>query len=132
MNTEKNIFAQLMSFARRRDFNACVDKYKGDFRSKALSCYGQFLVMCYAQYASKNSPQNIEASLITVSHKLYHSEISYAVPKNALVKANKQRDRRNYMDFGQVLIMRVRPLYAEDLTLITWFTHLAAVQSSGV
>ena len=70
--------------------------------------------MCLAQYASKNSLRDIEASLIAVEHKLYHSGISYAVPRNTLAKANEQRDWRIYRDFGQALIRRVRPLYAED------------------
>ena len=92
----------------------CVARYKGDYRSRNLSCYDQFLVMCLAQYASKNSLRDIEASLIAVEHKLYHSGISYAVPRNTLAKANEQRDWRIYRDFGQALIKRVRPLYVED------------------
>ena len=99
MFTGKTVFAQLMSLIPRRDFNACVLRYKGDYRSRNLSCYDQFLVMCLAQYASKNSLRDIEASLNAVEHKLYHSGISYAVPRNTLAKANEQRDR---------------PLYAED------------------
>ena len=114
MFTGKTVFAQLMSLIPRRDFNACVARYKGDYRSRNLSCYDQFLVMCLAQYASKNSLRDIEASLIAVEHKLYHSGISYAVPRNTLAKANEQRDWRIYRDFGQALIKRVRPLYAED------------------
>ncbi len=114
MFTGKTVFAQLMSLIPRRDFNACVAKYKGDYRTRNLSCYDQFLVMCLAQYASKNSLRDIEASLIAVEHKLYHSGISYAVPRNTLAKANEQRDWRIYRDFGQALIKRVRPLYAED------------------
>ena len=114
MFTGKTVFAQLMSLIPRRDFNACVARYKGDYRSRNLSCNDQFLVMCLAQYASKNSLRDIEASLIAVEHKLYHSGINYAVPRNTLAKANEQRDWRIYRDFGQALIKRVRPLYAED------------------
>ena len=114
MFTGKTVFAQLMSLIPLRDFNICVARYKGDYRSRNLSCYDQFLVMCLAQYASKNSLRDIEASLIAVEHKLYHSGISYAVPRNTLAKANEQRDWRIYRDFGQALIKRVRPLYVED------------------
>ena len=44
--SSQNVFAQLMSLIPRRDFNACVVRYKGDYRSMNLSCYDQFLVMC--------------------------------------------------------------------------------------
>ena len=114
MFTGKTVFAQLMSFIPRKDFNACVSRYKGDYRTRNLSCYDQFLVLCLAQYASKNSLRDIEASLIADEHKLYHSGISYAVPRNTLSRANEQRECRIYRDFGQALIKRVRPLYAED------------------
>lgn len=73
-----------------------------------------FLVMSLAQYANKNSLRDIEASLTAVSHKLYHSGISYAVPRNTLAKANENRDWRIWRDFGYELIKRVRPLYAGD------------------
>ena len=86
MFTGKTVFAQLMSLIPRRDFNTCVARYKGDYRSRNLSCYDQFLVMCLAQYASKNSLCDIEANLIAVEHKLYHSGISYAVPRNTHAK----------------------------------------------
>lgn len=64
MYTGKTVFAQLMSLIPRRDFSACVARCKGDYRSRNLSCYNQFLVMCLAQYAAKNSLRDIEASLI--------------------------------------------------------------------
>ena len=73
MFTGKTVFAQLMSLIPRRDFNTCVARYKGDYRSRNHSCYDQFLVMCLAQYASKNSLRDIEASLIAVEHKLLSS-----------------------------------------------------------
>ena len=72
--------------------------------------------MCLAQYADKNSLRDIEASLnaLAVTHKLYHCGISYAVPRNTLAKANELRDWHIYAELGQVLIKKVRPLYAKD------------------
>jgi hypothetical protein len=70
--------------------------------------------MSMAQYANKNSLRDIEASLTAISHKLYHSGISYAVPRNTLAKANELRDWHIYADLGQVLINKVRPMYAND------------------
>ena len=73
-------------------------------------------VMCLAQYADKNSLRDIEASLnaLAVTNKLYHCGISYAVPRNTLAKANELRDWHIYAELGQVLIKKVRPLYAKD------------------
>ena len=114
MNQGSTVFAQFMSLIPRRQFNNCVARYNGNYRVRNLTCYDQFLVMCMAQYANKNSLLDIEASLTAISHKLYMSGISYAVPRNTLAKANELRDWRIYRDFGQILIERVRPLYADD------------------
>ena len=114
MNQGSTVFAQFMSLIPRRQFNNCVARYSGNYRVRNLTCYDQFLVMCMAQYANKNSLRDIEASLTAISHKLYMSGISYAVPRNTLAKANELRDWRIYRDFGQTLINKVRPLYADD------------------
>ena len=114
MNQGSTVFAQFMSLIPRRQFNNCVARYNGNYRVRNLTCYDQFLVMSMAQYANKNSLRDIEASLTAISHKLYMSGISYAVPRNTLAKANELRDWRIYRDFGQILIERVRPLYADD------------------
>ncbi|MBQ8462361.1 MAG: DUF4372 domain-containing protein [Bacteroidales bacterium] len=84
------VFAQIMSLIPRRQFNNCVARHNGDYRIRNFSCYDQFLVMIMAQYANKNSLRDIEASLTAISHKLYHSGISYAVPRNTLAKADVQ------------------------------------------
>ncbi len=114
MNQGSTVFAQFMSLIPRRQFNNCVARYNGNYRVRNLTCYDQFLVMSMAQYANKNSLRDIEASLTAISHKLYMSGISYAVPRNTLAKANELRDWRIYRDFGQILIERVRPLYADN------------------
>ncbi len=116
MNFGKIVFAQIMQFIPRREFNDIVVKYKGNYRVRSLTCYDQLLVMCLAQYADKNSLRDIEASLnaLAVTHKLYHCGIGYVVPRNTLAKANELRDWHIYAELGQVLIKKVRPLYAKD------------------
>lgn len=137
MNFGKIVFAQIMQFIPRREFNDIVTKYNGNCRVRNLTCYDQFLVMCLAQYADKNSLRDIEASLnaLAVTHKLYHCGIGYAVPRNTLTKANELRDWHIYSELGQVLIKRlVRSMQrtASDLTSTTWSMHLTAVPSASV
>lgn len=109
MNFGKIVFAQIMQFIPRREFNDIVAKYRGNYRVRNLTCYDQLLVMCLAQYADKNSLRDIEASLnaLAVTHRLYHCGISYAVPRNTLAKANELRDWHIYAELGQVLIKKV-------------------------
>ncbi|MGP1476876.1 MAG: IS4 family transposase [Phocaeicola sp.] len=114
MNKGKTIFAQLMSLIPERDFKICVDRYKGNYRKRNFSCKDQFLVMCYAQLTNRESLRDTENCLTGLSTHLYHCGISYAVPRNTLAKANELRDWRIYADFAQVLLKRIRPLYAMD------------------
>lgn len=114
MNKGKTIFSQIMSFIPEREFKACVDRYKGNYRSRNFTCRDQFLVMSYAQLTNRGSLRDIENCLTALSSRLYHCGISYAVPRNTLAKANENRDWRIYADFAQTLVKRVRPLYAMD------------------
>lgn len=103
-----------MSFIPEREFKACVDRYKGNYRSRNFTCKDQFLVMSYAQLTNRGSLRDIENCLTALSSRLYHCGISYAVPRNTLAKANENRDWRIYADFAQTLVKGVRPLYAMD------------------
>lgn len=114
MNNGKTIFSQIMSNIPEREFKACVDRYKGNYRSRNFTCKDQFLVMSYAQLTNRGSLRDIENCLTALSSRLYHCGISYAVPRNILAKANEKRDWRIYADFAQVLVKKVRPLYAKD------------------
>lgn len=114
MNKGKTIFSQIMSLIPERDFKACVDRYKGNYRARNFSCRDQFLVMSYAQLTGRDSLRDIENCLMALSTKLYHCGISYAVPLNTLAKANENRDWHIYKDFAEVLLKKVRPLYAKD------------------
>ena len=78
MNFGKIVFAQIMKFVPRKEFNDIVAKYKGNYRVRNLTCYDQLLVMCLAQYADKNSLLMSQGRVIDImtfnSYSLqYHS-----------------------------------------------------------
>ena len=47
MNFGKNVFAQIMQFIPRREFNDIVAKYRGNYRVRNLTCHDQLLVMAW-------------------------------------------------------------------------------------
>lgn len=103
-----------MSLIPEREFRECVERYNGNHRARNLSCKDQFLVMSFAQLTNRGSLRDIENCLTAMSSRLYHCGISYAVPRNTLAKANELRSWKIYADFAQVLLKKVRPLYADD------------------
>ena len=108
------IFAQLMEFLPRHDFDACVRRYRGNFRVRGFSCHDQFLAMAFAQLTFRESLRDIETCLEPFKSKLYHAGFRGQVSRSTLADANRSRDWRMYADFAQCLIVRVRALYIQD------------------
>jgi hypothetical protein len=103
-----------MEFLPRREFNACVARYRGDYRWRSFSCRDQFLAMAFAQLTFRESLRDIATCLSTLRAKLYHAGFRGRVTRSTLADANERRDWRIYADFAQVLIRRARQLYARD------------------
>src|SRR5215469_760906 len=49
MNAGRTVFSQLMDYLPTYEFQKCVNRYSGDYRSRSLSCRDQFLAMAFAQ-----------------------------------------------------------------------------------
>lgn len=114
MHEGRLIFAQLMDFVPKRDFDACVKRYRGHYRVRDFSCRDQFLAMAFAQMTYRQSLRDIETCLNAIQGKLYHAGFRGRVSRSTLSDANRRRDWRIYADFAQVLIRRARALYAKD------------------
>jgi IS4 transposase len=108
------VFAQLMDFLPRHDFNACVKRYRGNARVRDFSCRDQFLTMAFAQLTYRESLRDIETCLRAMGPKLDHAGFRGGISRSTLGDANKRRDWRIWADFAQVLIGRARALYAKD------------------
>jgi len=114
MDTGNPIFAQIMDFLPRYDFQQCIQRYKGQYKIKSFSCWNQFLCMAFAQLTYRESLRDIEACLRSAQQRLYHMGFRGKVSRNTLAHANEVRDWRIYADFAQILIGRARHLYAND------------------
>ena len=114
MYTGRIVFAQLMDWLPRYDFDQCVRRYRGQYRMRRFSCLDHFLCMAFAQLTYRESLRDIETCLRALEPKLYHAGIRGPVARSTLADANETRDWRIYADFAQVLIRRARRLYADD------------------
>src|SRR5438270_85364 len=113
MDSGKLVFAQLMDFLPRRDFDACVRRYDGDRRPRGFSCRDQFLCLAFAQLTFRESLRDIETCLRALEPKLYHAGFRGRVSRSTLADADRAHDWRIFADFAQVLIGRARTLYAD-------------------
>lgn len=117
MNQGKFVFSQLMSLISHNDFNACVERYDGDYKVKEFTCWKQFLCMAFGQLTHRESLSDTVLCLCKLDSKLYHLGIGKAISKSTLSKANENRDWRIYSDLAQVLISQAKTLYGVDSDL---------------
>jgi Domain of unknown function (DUF4372)/Transposase DDE domain len=114
MDSGKLVFAQLMDFLPRHDFDACVRRYNGDRRLRGFSCRDQFLCLAFAQLTFRESLRDIETCLRAFQPKLYHAGFRGNVSRSTLADANRAHNWRIFADFAQVLIGQARKHYADE------------------
>jgi len=94
------VFAQLMEFLPRHEFNKCVRRYAGDKRQRKFSCRDQFLCLAFAQLTFRESLRDIETCLRAMGSKLYHAGIRGKISRSTLADANQVHDWRIFADFA--------------------------------
>ena len=114
MDPGKLVFAQLMEFLPRRDFDDCVRRHGGDRRPRGFSCRDQFLCLAFAQLTFRESLRDIETCLRSFQPKLYHAGFRGNISRSTLADANRVHDWHIFADFAQVLIGHARELYADE------------------
>jgi hypothetical protein len=111
---EQTVFGQILQFISYDDFYTCVRRYNGNKGTRRLSCWEQFLAMCFAQLTHRESLRDIEVCLTAHRKDLYRSGFRSLVKRSTLADANETRDWRIYADFAQSLIKKARPMYADS------------------
>ncbi len=114
MNEGRTVFAQLLDWLPKYEFDKCVQRYRGNFRVRRLTSYEQFVVMAFAQLTWRESLRDIETCLRALGSKLYHSGIRQPTARSTLADANETRDWRIFADFAQILIQQAAALYANE------------------
>lgn len=114
MNSGKYVFAQLLEYINKYEFEKFVKQYKGNYRVRELNCWNQFLQLFFGQLTSRNSLRDICLCLKAHKNKLYHLGIKQNVNQSSLSRANENRNWKIFADFGEYLIKTVRTLYANS------------------
>lgn len=118
MHLGRFVFYQLTSSLSSYHFQKCVDQYRGDHYVKSLTCWHQFLCLCFGQLTYRESLRSIVLCLNTYQNKLYHCGLTGPIKRSTLADANELRDWRIYEAFGMYLIRKARQLYHNDTTFL--------------
>ena len=126
------IFSQVMQHLPLHEFHKCVDRYKGDFHIRSLSCLDQFRAMAFAQLTFRESLRDIETCLRAVSTKLYHMGFRGSIRRSTLADANEKRDWRIFADFTFLLIDIAQQLYAHEPWAVSLRRSVYALDSTTI
>ena len=98
MQEYNTIIGKLLSGINRKKFKRIVDKYKGDFAVKKLTCWEQFVSVFLGQITESVTLREIVDLIKFHSNHQYHLGIRKDVARSTLAKANETRDWRIYRD----------------------------------
>jgi len=132
MNEGRTVFAQLLDFLPKYEFDKCVARYHGNRRVRKLPAYEHFLVLAFAQLTWRESLRDIETCLASFGPKLYHAGIRHPTARSTLADANENRDWRIFADFAQVLIRQATTLYADEPFLVELQAAAYALDSTTI
>lgn len=114
MSFQETVFSQLLRMVDHHEFERCVERYQGNYRSRSFSCWDLFLSFLFAQWAEKRSIRATVFSLIHMDQKLYHMGFRGRVTTSAISDAINVRDWRIFQDFAMSLIPKALELYKDD------------------
>lgn len=108
MQEYNTIIGKLLAGISRPKFRYFVDKYKGNFAVKKLTCWEQFVSVFLGQISKSSSLREIVDLIKFHSNQQYHLGIRKDVARSTLAKANETRDWRIYRDLCYHLISKIK------------------------
>ena len=115
MNRGKYVFAQLLDFLDRTDFNYIARKYGGDKYVKQFTCYNQLAVLMFGQLSNRESLRDVVLATQAHAGKAFHLGFGKEATKSNLSKANSRRDYRIFEEFAYKVVDEARACRADDI-----------------
>ena len=127
------VFAQIIDRIPRYLFDKCVEKHKGNYKTKEFTCRDQFLAMFFAQLTSREGLRGIEITLRANQHSFYHMGFRCAtVSRNTLANANEVRPWQIWAELAQELMKRAQALYVGDALAVDLGARIFALDSTTI
>src|SRR5215469_12666140 len=104
MHKGQMIFSQVMNLMPWWRFQACVDRYRGDVKTHALTTREFFNIMAFAQITGRESLTETVLCLNAVPTHLYHLGLPRKLVRSNVAHANHQRNWKIFYDVAKILI----------------------------
>jgi hypothetical protein len=132
MNQGRTVFAQLTELLPRRALESAVRRYRGDRRTRSLSCMDQLLCMLFAQLTGRASLRETVVCLTALGSRRYHCGIRGSVARSTLADANERRDFRIFRDTALAMIASARAALPLDPDLARLDADAYALDSTTI
>ena len=135
MQEYNTIIGNLFKSIDRRVFKRIVDKYRGEYYAKTMSCWEQFVCIFLGQILQNcKSLRDIEDFLLSNQNQWYHLGIKHPIARSTLSYANNTKSWEIYAELFHYLLHRSKckqpieqvvtlidstPIYL-NLDLFTW------------
>lgn len=116
MQAPPNIFSQITAALYPAEFSRCAELFPTDRPTRGLTCYDQFLALCFGQLTFRESLREIVACLKSKGSLLYHLGFRGTISRTNLAYANQHRDWHLFQAVAQVLMRRAARLYQDQPT----------------
>lgn len=110
MNQGKYVFAQLVGFLPKNQFDYIVRKYRANKGVRSFSCWHQLLLMLFGQLSARESLRDTISSLHAHRKKLHHLGLGGSIHLTTVSVSNEKRDYRIFEEFASLFIFRTRAL----------------------
>ena len=115
MHKGKYVFAQLLDFLDRNDFNYLARKYGGDKYLKQFTFYNQLCVLMFGQLSNRESLRDVVLATQAHASKAYHLGFGKHAAKSTLADANTKRDYRIFEEFAYKVIAEAQRCRIVDI-----------------
>jgi putative transposase len=106
MKHTNSIFHQILEFIPRKTFQTIVDKYKGDRRTRSLTCWDQMLALIFCQLSGRSSLRDIVTSFNSQQSRHYHLGTNI-ICRSSLAEANQKRPVEIFQEAFSYLLTQV-------------------------
>ena len=104
MAHNSTVFAQLLSFLPRHEFEAEARQHQLGQRLRVMSRWTQFVALGLAQLTGRQSLRDIVSNLSAQGRKLYHLGVRATVSRSSLARVNAEQPYTLYETlFGRLL-----------------------------
>ena len=101
MQTPPSVFSQITAVLYPAEFSRCVELFPTDRPTRGLTCYDQFLALCFGQLTFRESLREIVACLKSKGSSLYHLGFRGNISRTQSSLTPKSTSRLAYVSSGR-------------------------------